>query len=80
VRSRTISDGVLGGNYVWLAIAALYWGVIAFRWAWKKDPPKIVSEQIRPGETLMITYGAELSGRAARRNRKAKGAQATMTE
>ena len=71
VRERTVSDGLLGGDTRWLAVGALYWGAVAFRWAWRKDPEIAVREELKPGEQLVISYGTVPSRRERRRTAKA---------
>lgn len=70
VRERTVTEGVLGGDARWLALGALYWGAVGFRWAWKKDPEIAVHEELKPGEQLVISYGTLPSKRERRRARR----------
>ncbi|HKH88770.1 MAG TPA: hypothetical protein VKA05_08095 [Acidimicrobiales bacterium] len=49
---RGIRDGLLGGNGIWLALGATAWLV---RWLGKKPAPRVVTEQLRLGESLTVT-------------------------
>lgn len=55
----------LGGDGKWLAVGAVAWFV---RFLMKKREPAVIAEQLRPGETLVVTnVGPPPRGRKARR-------------
>jgi hypothetical protein len=48
--------GLMGGNRGWLAIGAVATGLRAFGKMARKEPEVVFSEQLDPGQTLVITY------------------------
>lgn len=63
--------GILEGNDLWLAV-----GSVAFlvRVLARKDKPKVVTEQLALGESIVVSHQpAPLRGRAARRAGRAGG-------
>ncbi|HLI44269.1 MAG TPA: hypothetical protein VKU92_07345, partial [Acidimicrobiales bacterium] len=57
----------LGGDGKWLVAGA---GAILVRLLMKRPEQSIVVEQLRPGESLLVTNIGPQSGRAARRARR----------
>ena len=48
--------GLLGGNRGWMAIGAVAAGLRAFGKMAAKEPKVVFSEQLDPGQTLVITH------------------------
>jgi hypothetical protein len=75
---RGISDGLLGGNGIWLALGAVSWLV---RWLSRVPSQRVVHEQIRVGETITITsvpappFGRKARKLARRERKLAKAAR-----
>ncbi|HWC10278.1 MAG TPA: hypothetical protein VG455_03555 [Acidimicrobiales bacterium] len=48
--------GLLGGNRGWLALGAVATGVRAVGKMARKEPKVVFSEELDPGQTLVITH------------------------
>jgi hypothetical protein len=73
---RGIRDGLLGGNGIWLALGATAWLV---RWLSHVPGQRVVTEEIRVGETITVTsVPAPPYGRAARKLTKVDRRQAEL--
>ena len=48
--------GLLGGNRGWIAIGAVASGLRALGKMARKEPKVVFSEQLDPGQTLVITH------------------------
>lgn len=57
---RAWRDGVVGGNRAWLAVGTVALGVRLLRRLTRAEP-ELVSESLRPGETLVIAHLREPS-------------------
>lgn len=61
--SKGLRKGLLGGSKAWLGIGALAYGL---RFAWRilrRKPVLSFSQQLRPGERLVITHRTDDSRR-----------------
>jgi hypothetical protein len=61
---RGIRQGLLAGDGKWLAAGAVAWLV---RFLMKKHEPAVVVEELKPGETLLVTNIGPQTGRKARK-------------
>ncbi len=48
--------GLLGGSRGWLTVGAIATGLRAFGRMARKEPKVVFSEQLDPGQTLVITH------------------------
>jgi hypothetical protein len=51
-----IYRGLLGGNRGWMALGAVATGLRMFGRLAAKEPKVVFSEQLEPGQTLVITH------------------------
>ncbi len=67
--SKGFKRGVVEGNGLWLVVGAL---ALVVRVVSKPEPPKVVTEQLRLGESIVVTHlPPPPSRRKARKERKA---------
>jgi hypothetical protein len=64
---RGVREGLLGRDGRWLVAGA---GALLVRVLMKRPEPSVVVEQLRPGESLLVTNIGPQRGRAARRARR----------
>lgn len=66
---RGVRDGLLAGNGVWMALGAVAWLIRFLR---KRPSPKVVTETLRSGESIVVTnVPAPPFGRRARKIKRA---------
>jgi hypothetical protein len=68
MRRNAVTEGLLGGNRRWLILGGIAWGFRVVGWALRRDERAVFKEQLRPGESLLIT---ERRPTPERRRRKA---------
>jgi hypothetical protein len=72
LRSRGLTDGLLGGSRFWTVVGAAGWLVKALQWAAKREPEVVYRAELQPGETLVVAReGTETAHeRVKRRSRR----------
>jgi hypothetical protein len=55
LRSRGLTDGLLGGSPLWTAVGAAAWLIRALQWAAKREPEVVYRAELEPGETLVLS-------------------------
>lgn len=66
---RGLRQGLFAGDGKWLALGAVAWLVRLLR---KRHEPEVVVEQLRRGESILVTNIGPQHGRAARKARRAE--------
>ncbi|MCY3578641.1 MAG: hypothetical protein OXH53_15145 [bacterium] len=57
VRRQAIRRGVLGGSRGWLILGGAVWGIrLLRRMASTRQLRKVLSQELRPGESLLISH------------------------
>ncbi len=73
LRNRSLTQGVLHGHRLWVAVGAVVWALRALQWAWPKEESVVYRTVLKPGETLEIVHDARTNAevrRAAKRRRR----------
>lgn len=57
LRRQAIRQGVVGGSRGWLVLGGVVWGIrLLRRMAGTRQLRKVLSQELRPGESLLITH------------------------
>ncbi|WP_420620162.1 hypothetical protein [Candidatus Poriferisocius sp.] len=57
LRRQAIRRGVVGGSRAWLILGGAVWGVrLLRRMASTRQMRKVLSQELRPGESLIISH------------------------
>jgi hypothetical protein len=67
LRRYGVSRGFLGGSRPWMVIGGVAYALRAVKWARKRDVEVLFSEEIKPGERLVISPIAPPQKRRRRR-------------
>jgi hypothetical protein len=70
IRRQSVRRGLFGGNRAWMTIGGLYTVVRVMRRIARGSEGVLVSERIKPGETLVIEAHPSEGRRARRRARR----------
>jgi hypothetical protein len=70
LRRYGVTRGFLGGSRPWMVVGGAAYALKAVKWALQRDVEVVFSEEIRPGDRLVITpIAAEVARQASRRRR-----------
>ena len=68
LRSRGLTDGLMGGSRFWIVVGAAGWLIKAVQWAAKREPEVVYRAELQPGETLVLAReGTETARRRVKR-------------
>jgi hypothetical protein len=68
LRSRGLTDGLLGGSSFWTVVGAGAWLIRALQWAAKREPEVVYRAELQPGETLVLSReGTEVARQRVKR-------------
>lgn len=65
-----ITKGVFAGNRAWLVVGAVAWGVRGLQWAWRPTESTVYVEELREGETIVVSHGPPAPTRRQRRRQR----------
>lgn len=54
LRSRGLTEGLLGGSTLWTALGGVAWLVKGLQWAAKREPEVVYRAELQPGETIVL--------------------------
>jgi hypothetical protein len=55
LRRNGLRRGLVGGSRSWMVAGGLAYALRALRWVVRRDTEVVFSEELRPGESLVIT-------------------------
>jgi hypothetical protein len=55
LRRNGLRRGLVGGSRSWMVAGGLAYALRALRWVVRRDTEVVFSEELRPGESLIIT-------------------------
>ncbi len=66
LRRTGLRRGLLGGNRVWMAIGVVAWSARLLSWAWRRREEVVFLEEMRVGDSFLITKRAAPGRRSKR--------------
>lgn len=57
IRLRAVQRGLLGGSRFWMAVFGLQTGWRIFKRLTDPTPRTLLTEELRPGETIVVAHG-----------------------
>ncbi len=67
LRRTGLKRGILGGNRVWMVIGVIAWSLRLLSWAWKRKEEVVFLEEMRVGDSFLITKRAATGRRRSKR-------------
>lgn len=78
IRLRAVQRGILGGSTFWTGVFGLMTGWRLFKRLTDPTPRTLLTEELRPGQTIVVAHGMVPvdDARPARRRRRRRAAAA----
>jgi len=70
LRRNGLRKGLLGGSRGWAAVAVGTWGYTTLKRLARRDPVLVLSEELKPGERIIISNGVPTLGPSSRQQQQ----------
>jgi hypothetical protein len=70
LRRNGVRKGIFGGSRGWAAVAVGTWGYTTLKRLARREPELVLSEELKPGERIIISHAVPTLGPGSRRRRR----------